>query len=1168
MLSFNLEGFRRNQNYLSHLLSNRQPRVLFLQEIWIPYRDKRMLESFHPDYSFCISTPDMFSNPEDLLLRQAHVWHGVAVGWRNDIAASITPLDSTCERISGVKFTLQNHSLLLVSYYAPTAGKDEEFLESVCDLSDFLLKHLSRADQVVIGADCNCSQHSSKRRQEAWRNFHERFHLSDHRSSHPSFHHHNGLSETYLDSFSVSSSLNFQSISQYCTLEEAMNLSSHDPIVSGTRIQLDIRDQCSNKYSNTYTEFNRQKIIWDKAKLPEYERLASGALSDALNFWNSPESIPLLSSLTSRLLVTCASLVFESKPSARLCFIKKPSLRIRQAINVMKRAFTAWKYAGKPNSKLDPARAEYCEARSNLQILRRQGEHLSNIKDNNYLMHLNRSNKSKIFNFMKKKLGHNSKAMTTILHTPVGTYRDEDVLEGFAADTEHLGRSNENNKQFDQGFYTLCKLDNLYIFDFLCDEPLQIPPMSISDLNHILYTKMKPGKACDVYHVTVEHLRHCGNQAKLHILALVNRILANLYYLSCPQIKLGLGSAVHKGKKKPLSRSNSYRRITVSPILGALIDYYLDPKAEALFRPHQSPDQLGFTAGVSYLLASIQRGECQRWALDQKTTCFGVSLDGEAAFPSVEREIQVRELYSIGERGDILQYSRSTYKNTTCHIKVQDKLSRKVIEHKGNRQGHVRASGHYKVYVNPALLSLNTPGLGLGFQLGPLVITVVCVADDAYLLSSSPSGLQAVLDIMSHYARRYQLQFNAGKTKIVVTGSKIDMAFYKDTKPWSLNGEKISVVDSNEHLGLIVAGADEEQKNVDENITKCRSSLFTLLGPAFAYKCLLSPTVQLHIWRTCSLPVLLSGLPALPIRPSVAKSLQLFHNKIMRGVLKLSKSSPIPALHFLLGELPVEGVLHIRTLCLLQNIWSNPSLTIFSMVTYILKMCDRNSSTWSHHVQLLCQQYGLPSPLSLLQSTPPASKSSWGTLVRTRVTAWHEKRLRDKAEDNSKMIYLNVSLSGLSGRPHPVLHNIQTTQDVKKLRIHLKFLTCDFLTNDRLAKDKPGISAICDLCLKSRDTIEHILTSCSKTSEVRQRLYPELVNTVAHVQPTCSILLSYPSPSILTQFILDCSSLNLPSSYRIPAHSPDIFKICKISRDWCYAISCERSRLLKQLRVK
>ena len=232
------------------------------------------------------------------------------------------------------------------------------------------------------------------------------------------------------------------------------------------------------------------------------------------------------------------------------------------------------------------------------------------------------------------------------------------------------------------------------------------------------------------------------------------------------------------------------------------------------------------------------------------------------------------------------------------------------------------------------------------------------------MLSNSPSGLQGAPDLISHYAKKYQLKFNADKTKVVVTGSKIDMDFYRDTRPWTLNGDRIKVVEHNDHLGLIVSGTEEEQKNVDQNIVKCRNSLFALLGPAFSYKCLLTPIVQVHLWRTCSFPVLLSGLPALPIGPSNMKSLQLFQHKVLRGILKLSSSS-IPALFFLLGELPVEGVLHIRTLSLLHNIWSNPGTTVYTMIVYILRMCSSSSTTWSDHVQVLCQQYDLPSPLSI-----------------------------------------------------------------------------------------------------------------------------------------------------------------------------------------------------------
>ena len=159
-------------------------------------------------------------------------------------------------------------------------------------------------------------------------------------------------------------------------------------------------------------------------------------------------------------------------------------------------------------------------------------------------------------------------------------------------------------------------------------------------------------------------------------------------------------------------------------------------------------------------------------------------------------------------------------------------------------------------------------------------------------------------------------------------------------------------------------------------------------------------------------------------------------------------------------------------------------------------------------------------------------------------------------------------MAGLSGRPHPILHNICTTQDVKKLRLHIKCLTCDFITNERLAKTRPNRSSACDLCSAPSESVEHALVSCMATAEVRRRIFPELLNVVAQVQPLCGILNCQPPPPnpVLTQFILDCTSFNLPESCRIPAHNPEVYKVYRISRDWCFAISKERSRLLKLLR--
>ena len=285
---------------------------------------------------------------------------------------------------------------------------------------------------------------------------------------------------------------------------------------------------------------------------------------------------------------------------------------------------------------------------------------------------------------------------------------------------------------------------------------LKIPSMNVVELNHILYFKMKTGKL--IYHLTVEHLRYCGDQAKDVPPSLdQSHSQWHIYYLTCPQIKLGLGTAVFKAKDKLVTKSTSYWRITVTPILGAIIDYCINPVGEQIFRPHQSKDQLGFTSGVSYLLAAIKRGECQRWALEKKLTCFDVSLDGEVAFPSMERDIKICELYANGDRGDYLEYSRNSYKNTQCHMKQLGRLSRRFAEYKGNRQGHVRASGHFKAFINPCLDTLYS--CGLWFILGPHCITPCCIADDTYVLTASASALQAALNIVSHYGQRYHLKF-------------------------------------------------------------------------------------------------------------------------------------------------------------------------------------------------------------------------------------------------------------------------------------------------------------------------------------------------------------------------------------------------------------------------
>ena len=316
------------------------PLLIFLQEIWLPAHDEASLNKDFPHHSFKISTPDMFTANEDIMMTSGHNWHGVAIGWHHSLNSYVTALQSNCERFSGIKLCTGKTSIIAVSLYAPTHGKDDEFLECLSLLTEFLLTNSSTDDSIMIGADTNCSLKSSSRRRKAWLAFCENFSLTPQSSQVPTFHHHNGSSESCIDTILLSKHLKPTHLAQLCTLEDPLHLSSHD--VLSTSVSVQCPKNPESKHDHTYSKFNRECIIWDTNKLPEYQALSSKALLDALEFWDRPEYIPLLCSMFSNLLVKSAKLVFETKKPQKT-MKKCASQRIKSAEDVLKRAHKSWK---------------------------------------------------------------------------------------------------------------------------------------------------------------------------------------------------------------------------------------------------------------------------------------------------------------------------------------------------------------------------------------------------------------------------------------------------------------------------------------------------------------------------------------------------------------------------------------------------------------------------------------------------------------------------------------------------------------------------------------------------------------------------------------------------------------------------------------------------------
>ena len=406
----------------------------------------------------------------------------------------------------------------------------------------------------------------------------------------------------------------------------------------------------------------------------------------------------------------------------------------------------------------------------------------------------------------------------------------------------------------------------------------------------------------------------------------------------------------------------------------------------------------------------------------------------------------------------------------------------------------------------------------------------------------------------------YRVTYGASKTKVTVVGSNLDVKYFEDTSPWVMDGKKLEVSENNEHLGQIISNYDQEKKNIDLRLQKGRNCLFSFLGSGFATKSNMNPVLKLHIYRTYVCPVIRSGLSTFVLRHQLLEPLKIFQRKTLKSILKLSMTAPTPSIHFLTGELPIEGKIHKDIFSLFQT--QNPDTKIYSIVKHLLENNCENSRTWSTHLRFLCSVYGLEDPLLSLQKDPP-TKSQFKELINTRITAHFERELRKSASENSLMQYFNVSTLNLRGRHHPAISGLITARNINISKSHLKFLSGNYLTYSIRARQSNSGSPLCRICnLEEDETICHIVSRCYAFQEIRTRFIHEYTQLCMQTKNKIDFIPIMKEDDRFCQFVLDPTSLNL--STRVNISDPLVPHFFQLSRLYCYNLDKRRLQLLQE----
>ena len=103
-------------------------------------------------------------------------------------------------------------------------------------------------------------------------------------------------------------------------------------------------------------------------------------------------------------------------------------------------------------------------------------------------------------------------------------------------------------------------------------------------------------------------------------------------------------------------------------------------------------------------------------------------------------------LEQLGVNGRFLRFVKALYQDSSCRVKVHNKLSEDFEVCNGLRQGCVLSPVLFSLYINGMVTKLHEGKCGV--QCGGDLIPGLLFADDTALVASDKEGLEKSLDVL------------------------------------------------------------------------------------------------------------------------------------------------------------------------------------------------------------------------------------------------------------------------------------------------------------------------------------------------------------------------------------------------------------------------------------
>lgn len=301
------------------------------------------------------------------------------------------------------------------------------------------------------------------------------------------------------------------------------------------------------------------------------------------------------------------------------------------------------------------------------------------------------------------------------------------------------------------------------------DSTLSLPNPNVSNSFLLFHTTpeeianiindLKPNTAAGFDDIQVAPLKYVSDLISYVLSNIGNKMIDTGIFPD--ELKIARVTPIHKGGND--YTANNYRPISVLPVLSKVFEKLLNVRLQSFLVKYNiiCDAQYGFRKNRSSEMALLDiKNEIIR-NIERRLYTIGLFLDLRKAFDSVNHQILLRKLESIGIRGVPLELFRNYLANRYQYVLVNGIPSAKLRLIDGVPQGSILGPILFNLYINDLPAIPESP-------------KIIMYADDTNIfftdmaLPQLETRVNQYLHLLSHWLHINKLQLNISKTNYVV----------------------------------------------------------------------------------------------------------------------------------------------------------------------------------------------------------------------------------------------------------------------------------------------------------------------------------------------------------------------------------------------------------------